>query len=117
MRVQPSRGPAKTDESAPWRLTAGRTTSNRGEAASPSAELFQRVVFEQRVGRDLTESLLQVADRLLADGTALPLGALPREGCKLRHALLVAEYEEQVNLLNVRQGKIRMIRSASPFAR
>lgn len=37
----------------------------------------------------------------------LPLGALPREDCKLRHALLVAEYAEQVNLLNVRQGKKR----------
>ncbi len=34
------------------------------EAASPSAEQFRRIVFETRVGRDLTASMISAADRM-----------------------------------------------------
>lgn len=34
------------------------------EAPSPTSEQFQRIVFETRVGRDLSESMLSVADRM-----------------------------------------------------
>ncbi len=34
------------------------------EAPSPTAEQFRRIVFETRVGRDLTESMFAVADRM-----------------------------------------------------
>jgi tight adherence protein B len=55
-------------------ILAGSLRSGRGlpqaidlaasEAPSPTAEQFQRVVFETRVGRDLTTSLLAVAHRM-----------------------------------------------------
>lgn len=34
------------------------------EAPSPTAEQFQRIVFEARVGRDMTESMMAVAERM-----------------------------------------------------